>query len=107
MYVVVSDKKLYVFYDGKRIGTVEDFKCPNGQITDGILFNYKDFLNWWKQIISKSNCSLIAYQINQKYKDDMNQVIIDLGYELIDEIQLPKQVSHFNKKHKKTEFPIQ
>ena len=86
------------------------FTCPpywNTEIytKDGAEnLNYKDFLNWWKQIISKSNCSLIAYQINQKYKDDMNQVIIDLGYELIDEIQLPKQVSHFNKKHKKTEF---
>ena len=60
--------------------------------------DYIDFLSWWKSIIKESNCNIIAYQINQKYKENMNKQILDLGYALIDEINLNQQSSHFTRK---------
>jgi DNA modification methylase len=80
------------------------FTCPpywNTEIyTDKGAENlsYKKFLNWWKTVIKKSNCKIVAYQINQKYKDDMNQQIIDLGYTFVEEIILPQKSSHFTRK---------
>ena len=61
--------------------------------------SYKDFLHWWKNIIKNSNCTLVAYQINQKYKNDMNKQILDLGYSFVEEIVLPQKSSHFTRKN--------
>ena len=68
--------------------------------------SYEKFLIWWKLIIAQSNCNLIAYQINQKYKNDMNQAIIELGYSFVEEIILPQRSSHFTRKNgnQKKEF---
>lgn len=60
--------------------------------------SYEDFLSWWKTVIHKSNCNLVAYQINQKFKKDMNQQLLDLGYSFIEEIVLPQKSSHFTRK---------
>lgn len=60
--------------------------------------SYEDFLSWWKTVIHKSNCKIVAYQINQKFKKDMNQQLLDLGYSFIEEIVLPQKSSHFTRK---------
>lgn len=60
--------------------------------------SYEDFLSWWKTVIHKSNCKLVAYQINQKFKKDINQQLLDLGYSFIEEIVLPQKSSHFTRK---------
>lgn len=89
------------------------FTCPpywNTEVYSNIgseNLSYEDFLSWWKNIVHKSNCSLVAYQINQKYKTDMNQQLLDLGYNQIDEIITPTRSSHFNRKNginNKTEY---
>jgi len=90
------------------------FTCPpywNEEIyTDAGAENlsYKEFLDWWKQVIINSNTDLFAYQINQKYKEDMNKVLKDLGYEFIEEIILPQKSSHFTREkngvNKKKEY---
>lgn len=89
------------------------FTCPpywNTEVysTNGAEnLSYEDFLLWWKNIVHKSNCVLVAYQINQKYKNDMNQQLLNIGYDFIEEIILPTRSSHFNRKNginNKTEY---
>lgn len=80
------------------------FTCPpywNTEIyTDNGAENlsYEKFLTWWKSVIQKSGCKIVAYQINQKYKNNMNQQILDLGYSFVEEIVLPQKSSHFTRK---------
>jgi len=89
------------------------FTCPpywNTEIyTDKGAENlsYDEFLNWWKQIIKNSNTKIFAYQINQKYKNDMNKVLLELGYTFIEEIVLDKKENHFTKNKKKEYESIQ
>lgn len=81
------------------------FTCPpywNTEIYTDIgaeNLSYKDFLEWWKKVISISNSKIVAYQINQKYKTDMNKVIESLGYTFIEEIILPQKSSHFTRQN--------
>ena len=81
MYVVVSDKKLYVFYDGKRIGTVEDFKCPNGQITDGILYSLNSLIS--PAFLKREMCKLLKMR---KSETEINKIIED--YKMSDEYDI-------------------
>ena len=80
------------------------FTCPpywNTEIyTDKGAENlsYSAFLIWWKSVIQQSDCKIVAYQINQRFKDDMNKQILDLGYSFVEEIVLPKKSSHFTRK---------
>jgi len=80
------------------------FTCPpywNTEIyTDKGAENlsYEEFLTWWKSVIQKSGCKIIAYQINQRFKEDMNKQILDLGYSFVEEIILPQKSSHFTRK---------
>ena len=80
------------------------FTCPpywNTEIyTDNGAENlsYEEFLLWWKSVIQKSGCKIVAYQINQRFKEDMNRQILDLGYSFIEEIILPQKSSHFTRK---------
>lgn len=89
------------------------FTCPpywNTEIyTDKGAENlsYDEFLIWWKHIILNSNTKIFAYQINQKYKDDMNKILLDLGYTFIEEIILNKKENHFTKNKKREYESIQ
>ena len=80
------------------------FTCPpywNTEIyTDKGAENlsYSEFLVWWKSVIQQSDCKIVAYQINQRFKKDMNRQILDLGYSFVEEIVLPKKSSHFTRK---------
>lgn len=60
--------------------------------------SYEDFLIWWKSVIQQSDCKIVAYQINQRFKDDMNKQILDLCYSFVEEIVLPQKSSHFTRK---------
>jgi len=60
--------------------------------------SYGEFLAWWKSVIQKSGCKIVAYQINQRFKEDMNRQILDLGYSFVEEIVLPQKSSHFTRK---------
>lgn len=65
--------------------------------------NKNDFLKWWDTIIKNSDVNIVAFQINQKYKDVLTEVVIQNGYELVEEIKLNKQASHLNKSKKEFE----
>lgn len=65
--------------------------------------NKNDFIKWWDIIIKNSDVNIVAFQINQKYKDLLTDVIIQNGYELVEEIKLIKQASHLNKSKKEYE----
>lgn len=92
--------------DSSKCSFVSDalFTCPpywNTEIyTDKGAENlsYEEFLAWWKAVIQKSGCKIVAYQINQRFKEDMNRQILDLGYSFIEEIILPQKSSHFTRK---------
>ena len=45
----------------------------------------------------------IAFQINQKYKTVLTDIVIKNGYKLVEELKLNKQASHFNKSKKEFE----
>lgn len=84
------------------------FTCPpywNTEIYTDVgaeNLSYSQFLDWWGTIVRNSNCELVAYQINQKFKQDMNKVITDLGYVFVEEIVLPQRSSHFTRKEGNT-----
>ena len=65
--------------------------------------NENDFLKWWDTIIKNSDVNIVAFQINQKYKDVLTDVVIQNGYELVEEMKLNKQASHLNKSKKEYE----
>ena len=73
MYVVVSEKKLYVFYDGKKIGTAEDFKRPNGQITDGVLYSLDNSLIS-PSFFKREMCKILEMS---KSESEINKIIED------------------------------
>lgn len=56
------------------------------------------FLDWWRATI---RCALsvhpryVAYQANQKTKEALNQVMVDMGLVLVAEMDLPREASHF------------
>lgn len=65
--------------------------------------NENDFLKWWDTIINNSDVNIVAFQINQKYKDVLTDVVIQNEYELVEEMKLNKQASHLNKSKKEFE----
>lgn len=65
--------------------------------------NEEDFIKWWDTIIKNSDVNTIAFQINQKYKKILTDVVIKNGYKLVEELKLNKQASHFNKSKKEFE----
>ena len=65
--------------------------------------SHDDFLKWWDTIIKNSDVNIVAFQINQKYKDILTDVVIQNGYELVEEMKLNKQASHLNKSKKEFE----
>ena len=65
--------------------------------------NQEDFLKWWDTIIKNSDVNIIAFQINQKYKNILTNIVIQNGYDLIEEMKLNKQASHLNKSKKEYE----
>lgn len=65
--------------------------------------NEEDFIKWWDTIIKNSDVNTIAFQINQKYKTILTDIVIKNGYKLIEELKLKKQASHFNKTKKEFE----
>ena len=65
--------------------------------------NYDDFIKWWDTIIKNSDVNIVAFQINQKYKKVLKDVVTQNGYQLVEEMKLTKQASHLNKSKKEYE----
>lgn len=70
-------------------------------------FSHEDFLAWWKEVvlhsISDTTC-IFAYQINTRFKDNMNRILLDLGWTLTEQIPVGKNaVSHLSKRNGKKE----
>lgn len=60
----------------------------------------EEFLTWWRSVVQhsiKPSVKWFIYQINNKYKECMNKIILDLGYKIIKEIPVgsSSSVSHF------------
>ena len=70
-------------------------------------FSHEDFLIWWKEVVLHSisdTTRIFAYQINTRFKDDMNQILLDLGWSLTEQIPVGKNaVSHLTKRNGKKE----
>lgn len=66
-------------------------------------FSHEDFLTWWKEVVLHSisdTTRIFAYQINTRFKDDMNQILLDLGWTLTEQIPVGKNVvSHLTKRN--------
>lgn len=65
--------------------------------------SHDDFLAWWKQVVLHSisdTTRIFAYQINTRFKDKMNQVLLNLGWILQEQIPVGKNsVSHLTKRN--------
>ena len=61
--------------------------------------SYKDFLSWWDKVVANcSNAKLFCFQINQKYKACMQQIVEQHGYCLKEELLFGyAKSSHFMK----------
>lgn len=61
------------------------------------------FLDWWRQVVFLSVSSqtrVFAYQMNTRYVNDMNQVLLELGWTLCERIPVGDEaIHHFNRKH--------
>lgn len=92
------------------------FTCPpyytteiyNNELNSTNLYpDYFDWLNiWWKKSVQNSliNCKkYFAYVINDKYKNDMNNICLECNLEYIGERILGVSKSHFTKKSKSKE----
>lgn len=70
-------------------------------------FSHEDFLTWWKKVVLHSISDMtriFAYQINTRFKDDMNRILLDLGWTLTEQIPVGKNaVSHLSKRNGKKE----
>lgn len=70
-------------------------------------FSHEDFLAWWKEVVLHSisdTTRIFAYQINTRFKDDMNRILLDLGWTLTEQIPVGKNaVSHLSKRNGKKE----
>lgn len=70
-------------------------------------FSHEDFLTWWKEVVLHSisdTTRVFAYQINTRFKDDMNRILLDLGWTLTEQIPVGKNaVSHLSKRNGKKE----
>ena len=65
--------------------------------------SYDDFIKWWDTIIKNSDVNIVAFQINQKYKKVLTDIVKQNGYQLVEEMKLTKQASHLNKSKKEFE----
>ena len=65
--------------------------------------NHDDFIKWWDTIIKNSDVNIVTFQINQKYKKVLKDIVIQNGYQLVEEMKLTKQASHLNKSKKEYE----
>jgi hypothetical protein len=61
----------------------------------------EEFLEWWSRVVEMSagaSTRVLAYQVNQAYRDEMNEVVAAQGWRLVDRIDVGRSaVSHFNK----------
>lgn len=47
-----------------------------------------EFLRWWKKVVENSKtteCKYFCFQVNRKWKDRMSEVVLDCGFNRIDE----------------------
>lgn len=58
-----------------------------------------DFLSWWKKIVDNTTSRYFCFQINQKWKDRMDEVVQDGGFRFLEEMSYSSnRASHFNRK---------
>lgn len=61
------------------------------------------FLVWWSQVVEmavSSSTEVFAYQINQAWKDRMNDCVLSHGWVLFDQVALGVTASHMQRKKK-------
>lgn len=63
--------------------------------------SYFEFLAWWRDVVQNSlfvNPEYFVFQINQKYKSDMLNVVLESGFDFVEEIVSDKIASsHFTR----------
>lgn len=68
--------------------------------------SYSEFKNWWRQLIksscNNSKCKYFAFIINHTYKQDMENICIELGLTKLQEIIVGKQQYSHLVKNKNT-----
>ena len=74
--------------------------------------SYDEFLYWWRTVALKcydeTDASTFAFQINQKYLNDMKAKVEYAGWKFVEQFDMDTQSSHFTRskggKNKKKEF---
>lgn len=63
--------------------------------------SHDDFLNWWRNVVKYSVCDdtkVFAYQINTRFKDDMNVILESCGWNLVEQVPVGNdKISHMNR----------
>ena len=73
--------------------------------------NHSEFLAWWKQVVQNSltvHPKYFCFQINQKWKQEMTEIVESAGFQLVAEYECFTKSSHFNREkcgiNKKREY---
>lgn len=64
----------------------------------------EEFILWWEKVVYnafKSGVQYFCFQINQNWKKRLSDVVEKIGFNFVEEIELKKQVSHFNRNDRK------
>ena len=64
----------------------------------------EEFILWWEKVVHntfKSGVQYFCFQINQNWKKRLSDVVEKIGFNFVEEIELEKQVSHFNRNDRK------
>lgn len=59
--------------------------------------NYQDFLNWWNRVVRHAlqvQPLYFMFQINQKYRQDMVEIVLQNGFEFVEEREVKQKSSH-------------
>lgn len=87
-------------------GNIEQYSKDGAENLDSVAF-----LEWWEAVVQKSldaHISYFCFQVNQKWKEKMTNVVERNGFVLVEEFQLKNvRSSHFTRKNgsnKKREF---
>ena len=63
--------------------------------------NHDDFLVWWSDVVAHSisdSTKVFAYQINTRFKDAMNDILLNAGWILIEQLAVGStSISHMNR----------
>lgn len=107
--VLEADARYYTNINASAVITCPPYFNTEIYSKNGLeVLSYDDFLSGFKRVVQNcydANVELFCFQINQRYKSDMTDVVVSCGYDFVEELTFDKsKVSHFHKVRGKKEY---